>query len=203
MKNNLLALKKLGLVCCLLGSLLQLHSQGLIVPGVATNLIAGEISVANNPAYPLGSGGPFTGFSLRPQGANNFQFDPVVDTGVRVFLVSSNNPISLQPILASSYAELTVPNTYVFNNGVPFYVGLYTGSNLPQNGIYTVNPLFGWARLVNNGGVISLLDSALEYGGGGIFAGTQTIIPVPEPSVLVLSALGGLIFGWRHWQQRR
>ena len=114
-------------------------------------------------------------------------------------MVSLNNPISQQAIVTSSYPELTFPNNYVFNEGSPFYVGLYTGETLPQNGIYD-DPLFGWARLVNNQGVIQMLDSALEYKGGGIYAGTQNIIPVPEPSELELAALGVLLFGFRRWK---
>jgi hypothetical protein len=70
-------------------------------------------------------------------------------------------------------------------------VGLYTGYT-PQNGIYN-NPVFGWAEVVNNNGVIELLDSALEYGGGGIIAGNQTILPIPEPSAISLAALGAML----------
>jgi hypothetical protein len=116
--------------------------------------------------------------------------------------VSPNDPISLQPILSQSYAELLYPNSYVFDEGSPFYVGLYTGNvqSPPPNGIYG-DPLFGWAELVNNNGIIQLLDSAMEYQGGGIFAGTQTIIPVPEPSTFSLAALGALLLGFRRWKK--
>jgi hypothetical protein len=86
-------------------------------------------------------------------------------------------------------------NSYVFNNNSPFYVGLYTGETLPQNGIYN-DPLFGWARLRHNQGVIELLGGALAYQSQGIFAGTQTLIP--EPSALSLIGLGGLLLGFRH-----
>ena len=63
------------------------------------------------------------------------------------------------------------------------------------------NPLFGWAELENVQGTIELLNSALEYQGGGIYAGTQTIIPTPEPSELALAALGTLLFGL--WHRRK
>ena len=99
--------------------------------------------------------------------------------------------------MAHTYTELLYPGRYVFDEGVPFYVGLYTGNqnDAPLNGIYR-DPLFGWAELVNNQGLIQLLGSALEYGGGGIFAGTETII-VPEPSTFGVFGLGALFLGWR------
>jgi hypothetical protein len=96
----------------------------------------------------------------------------------------------------SVHTAATQQRSYVFaNNGSSFYVGLYTGYT-PQGGIYS-NPLFGWAELENVNGSIQLLNSALEYQGGGIFAGTQTIIPVPEPGTFSLAALGVLLLGWR------
>ncbi len=125
------------------------------------------------------------------QGGNAFLFDSFVDEGVRAFFVSASDSISLQPIVAGSYEELTT-TTYTFNNGISFYVGLYTGNDYAVNGVYP-NPLFGWAQLVNLNGEIHLLDSALEYGGAGIYAGTQTIIPVPEPGMLALFSVGGAV----------
>lgn len=190
-------LKLLASTLFIFGVTLRLHSQGFIVPnGVTFNpsgVLGYEVDVLQDP-----TNGNYTGFFLMAQSAISFSFDTYADEGVRVFLVLPSRPVSLQAIQTQGYPELTSPNSYVFNNGVPFYVGLYTGPNLPQNGIYT-NPLFGWARLVNNNGVINFLDGALEYGGAGIYAGTQTIIPVPEPSSLGLLALGGLLLGWWRW----
>jgi hypothetical protein len=187
----------------------MLLAQGYIVPnGVVMNygglFLPTEIDVLHNPANPTNAYS-YTGFNLFPEGrtppttyTNTFLFVPVADIGVRVFLVSSNDPVSLQPILAGAYTELQYPNTCVFANGVPFYLGLYTGNvqHYPPDGIYT-DPLFGWAELVNNRGVIQLLDSALAYQAGGIYAGTQNIIPTPEPGAATLFILGALLFGVR------
>jgi hypothetical protein len=192
----------IGLAC---GSVIRVCSQGYIVPnGVITNysgaILPSEISVLHDPVNHY-----YTGFYLTPQGINTFGFDVIVDVSVRVFFVSPNDPISLQPILSQSYAELRAyQNNYVFNEGIPFYVGLYTGNQnfYPPDGIYS-DPLFGWAKLVNRQGTIQLLSSALEYGGGGIYAGTQNIIPIPEPSAFSLFALGALLLGWRFIHQRK
>ena len=203
-------LKSLVITAFILATIPQLHSQGYIVPNGVTyaglNFLGGyEIDVIHDP-----TNGYSTGFYFTPQGKtqptiyiNTFQFAAIVDVSVRVFLVASNQPISLQPILANSYTELMYPNNYVFNNGVPFYVGLYTGANFappypptPPNQ-YT-DPVFGWAKLVNNQGVIQLLDSALVYKAQGIYAGTQNF--VPEPSGFALAALGALLLGGRRWR---
>ena len=196
-------LKSLAVITCILTAIPPLYSQGYIVPNgvVYSGYIPGagyEIDVVHDPAIYF-----YTGFWLNPVGktlpsvyTNTFQFAGIVDVGVRVFLVPPNQPISLQPILAQSYPELTYPNTYVFADGSPFYVGLYTGNQnfYPPNGIYS-DPLFGWARLVNNQGVIEMLDSALAYQAQGIFAGTLNL--VPEPSVFTLFTFGALLLGWR------
>ena len=62
------------------------------------------------------------------------------------------------------------------------------------------SPMHGWAQLKNNGGTIQLLDSALAYGADGIYAGTRTLITIPEPSTLLLSVAGALLLGFRRWR---
>jgi hypothetical protein len=101
--------------------------------------------------------------------------------------------------------KLLFPNSYVFTNGVPFYLGFYTGykpwdSQGNYTGIYS-NPVFGRGEFVNYQGVIQMLGSGLEIEGGGIYAGTQNIIPAPEPSELALAAFGTLLFGFRRWRK--
>ncbi len=190
-------LQKLALAVFVFAASVQAKAQGYIVPNGVTYLGFGglggyETHVLQNP-----TNGNYTGFLLSPQSQTTFSFSVFLDEGVRVFQVSSNDPISLQPILANAYTELTYPNTYVFANGSTFYLGLYTGNTYPQNGIYN-DPLFGWGEFVNNNGAIQMLNSALEYGGGGIYAGTQNITPVvPEPSTFWLLTLGILFLGWR------
>jgi len=198
MKTKLSCLPVIVLTLAL--SPFPLQSQGYIVQNGVT--YAGyqpgagyEIDVVHDPVNLYS-----TGFFLNPKSANTFQFSAIVDVGVRVFQVSANDPVSLQPILSQTYPELSYPNTYLFADGIPFYLGLYTGNQnfAPPNGIYT-DPLFGWAELVNNGGTIELLDGAFEYQGGGIYAGTQTIIPVPEPSEFALTSIGALLLCFRRW----
>ncbi len=183
----------LAIITFTFASILRAPAQGYIVPnGVTyagyTPTLGAEIHVLQNP-----TNGDYTGFTLPPQGADRFLFNPFTDEGVRTFIVAPNDPVSLQPILASSYTELTVPNSYGFANGSAFYLGFYTGDTFPQNSIYS-DPLFGWGEFINNNGLIEMLDSALEYGGGGIYAGTRNLISgVPEPGTGVLFTLGGLM----------
>ena len=139
-------LKRLAIVSCLFGAIFQLRSQGYIVPnGVSlspgnTTGIGSIITVIQNP-----TAGDYTGFSLAPQSADTFLFNPFLDEQVRTFLVSPNDHVSLQAIQTIGYAELTYPNIYEFDESVPFYLGFYTGYN-PQGGIYT-NPVFGWGGI--------------------------------------------------------
>ncbi len=188
-------------------AILQAFSQGYIVPNGVTYAgdtpgLGAEIHVLQNP-----TNADYTGFFLTPQGGSTFLFNPFLDEGVRTFLVSAGDPISLQPIQARRYAELTSPNSYTFALGAPFYLGFYTGYNpwviTNGTGVYTgiySNPVFGWGQFVNNQGVIQLLNAALEIQGGGIYAGTQTIIPVPEPKSFGMLGSAALLFAWlRRW----
>jgi hypothetical protein len=206
-------MKRFTIMGCLFGAIFQLHAQGYVVQnGVASNglnpVFGYEIDVMHDVVNTN-----YTRFFLNPIGktqpttfTNTFSFSEFTDLGVRVFLVSSNDAISLQPILSQSWTELGVSSSsYVFVAGVPFYVALYTGSNMappypPQPPYTYLDPVFGWAELENVGGTIQLLNSALEYGGAGIYAGTQNIIPFPEPSVFALAALGALLLGIRGWR---
>lgn len=179
------------------------RAQGtLIHDGVVTNQFPGEIDVWN-------PGTQVTGFIFTPAGkqqptfyTNVFHFDEPLSIGVRVFRVSENDPISLQLIAAMAYPELLYPADYVFQADIPFLVGLYTGANItsPSQPYFYTDPVFGWARLVNNQGHIQLLDSALAYQAQGIFAGTENF--VPEPRVLGIAVMGTLLFGFHRWQKR-
>jgi hypothetical protein len=103
----------------------------------------------------------------------------------------------LDSIQAGAYTELVLGNDYGFDPGVPFFLGFYTGhTNGAPPGTYG-SPVFGWGEFVNNQGVIQMLDAALEAEGGGIYVGTQTIIPIPEPGILSIAACGALNLGRR------
>lgn len=195
-------------VAFLLMTASRTFSQGYLVPNGVTWLGYAEgagygITVIQNP-----TNGDYTGFFLAPTGTTNtYQFDPFADEGVRTFLVSSNDSISLQPILALNYTELLSMNSYTFADGSIFYLGFYTGYNPWDShgnytGIYT-DTVFGWGEFVNNNGVIEMLGSGLEYGGGGIYAGTSSIISTPEPSEFVLIVVGASLLIFQRWKNDR
>lgn len=212
-------MKLLASISLLFAALLNVHAQGYIVPdgvlyGGYQPPVGYKVSVMHDPdnLNPLYS--PYTQFWLNPVGksqpsgpTNVFAFSGLADIQVRVFQVSLNDPVSLEPIMAQTYTELTynLTGTYVFESGVPFYLGLYTGSNFappypPSPPLFYTHPVFGWVELVNNNGVIEMLDSALVYKADGIYAGTLTLIP--EPSAFAVAALGASILGFR-WRKAR
>lgn len=107
-------LTKLAIAAVIVFAAFKLPAQGYIVPNgvtyVGLNFFgAYEIDVVQNP-----TNSDNTGLFLTPQGktppasvyTNTFSFGTYLDEGVRVFLVSSNDPISLSPILMQQYAEL-------------------------------------------------------------------------------------------------
>jgi hypothetical protein len=181
------------LLLALVLSATSAFAQGYIVPNGVTYYGFGALGGYETHVIQSPVTGDYTGFLLRPLSQTDFRFASFTDEGVRTFLVSSGSPVSLQHILAGSYPELTYPTSNVLEDGF-FYLGFYTGygpwdSHGNYTGIYK-DPVFGWAEYENDGGVIHMLDSALEYGGGGIYAGTENIIPVvPEPGFLPLFGL--------------
>ena len=171
---------------------LNLPAQGnLVANGITFNGVNTGAGFATTVLQSATSGDYGVVF-LNPQATTIFAFSTTADQGVRTFLVFANNPISVQAIVANSYPELTFPNVYSFPNGATFILGFFTGSTSPVNGIYN-DPLIGWGQFRNVNGSITFLGGALEYGGGGIYAGTQTIIPVPEPGTIALAAAGGAL----------
>ena len=99
--------KKCIITYCLFGASLHIYSQGYIIPnGISLNPggTTGQgsmVTVIQNPVN-----GDYTGFNFKPQGADTFLLSFFADEGVRTFLVSPNNPISLQAILSQNYTEI-------------------------------------------------------------------------------------------------
>jgi hypothetical protein len=188
----------IGLVCAF-ATVAHVQAQGTIVPNGITYSSAGLTAVIHVQQSPTNS--DYAGFGLRPRFTTPpqvyvtiFSFDLHPGESVRAFLVSSNDPISLQAIQAGSYLEMASGGLYGFDLDIPFYLGFYTGStNAMPAGIYS-SPVFGWGEFVNSGGVIQMLDAALVAGGDGIYVGTQSIISVPEPGVLSLVSVGAFLF---------
>jgi hypothetical protein len=197
--------RHLVVLVCFVATVAYADSQGYIVPNGITYSSAGSMAVIDVLQNP--TNGDFARFILKPEFKTVgdvydtiFSYRLVLGESVRTFLASPNDPISLPSIEAGSYSELSMGSYYGFDLDVPFYLGVYTGyTNGVSAGLYN-DPVFGWAEFVNHQGMIQLLDSALVMEGGGIYVGTQTIIPVPEPGELSLFVVRVFMLGY--WAKR-
>ncbi len=61
---------------------------------------------------------------------------------------------------------------------------------------------YGWVALLYDGTTLTMVDSAAETSGVGLYAGTYSPIPEPTTTCLSLTGLAGLAAG-RRWSRRR
>ena len=78
-----------------------------------------------------------------------------------------------------------------------FYMGFATA--LPdwdnETGVHRLRDIFyGWALFEYSEGKLSLVQSALNADGGGIYVGTDRTTPVPEPASGALALVGAVLF---------
>ncbi len=78
-----------------------------------------------------------------------------------------------------------------------FYLGFWLGDT-PGG----VDSIYGWVALVYDGTTLTLVDSAAETRGVGLYAGTYTPIPEPDTAGLALTGVAVLAVG-RRWRRRR
>jgi len=86
-----------------------------------------------------------------------------------------------QPFCNAFTAELGSINMTV---GQPFYLAFALYGD-----IYHPDQIYGWAKLFYDGTTLTLLDSAAETTGVGIYTGTYTAIPEPCMAGLALTGL--------------
>jgi hypothetical protein len=78
-----------------------------------------------------------------------------------------------------------------------FYLGFWLDADAGG----APSDIYGWASLVYDGTTLSLVDSAAETTGVGIYAGTHTPVPEPATGALALAGLVPLVLRrWHKWR---
>ncbi|WP_411845554.1 hypothetical protein AAFN60_18125 [Roseibacillus persicicus] len=125
------------------------------------------------------------------------QFDytgPFLDESVTAFVVNPGDEFSRPNILGGDFVELEAFQTYYLPQ--VFFLGVLTPAQQPGGAISPVppyNPAFGWLRIQNSNGVLSLLDHAIAYESEGIVVGTTITIPEPRFGIFLFIVIAGAL----------
>ena len=109
------------------------------------------------------------------------QYGAAVDASA---LVNANFLVNADPM---EFGSIEMPYNQVF----------YLGFQLDGVGAY----VYGWAALLWNGTDLTLVGSAAETTGAGIYAGTYNAIPEPSAAGLLLVGLAALAMRRRHMRR--
>ena len=83
---------------------------------------------------------------------------------------------------------------FLYGETCQFYLGFSTGLPNWETGVHCSSDIYyGWALFEYSAGKVSLVRSALNTEGGGIYVGTDRTTPVPEPASCALAFLGAVL----------
>ena len=192
-------MKKIITICSIFWATLQLHAQGTIIPNGITYYINGwysSINIMNNDGYAQ------VNFYLAWDTSSDIFVITTIagHSDARIFsfqIDQIGDPFTLQGIQSDAYTELTLGPPWsgfsmTCEEGAPFYLGFYTGTQDGYDKIFT-DPVLGWGLFENVGGIIKMLDSGLESGGDGIIVGTLELVPEPTTCAVFLFGLAGFL----------
>lgn len=127
----------------------------------------------------------YTGFVFSHLSGSSYRYGgSYLDEGLDLYRVFSGDRFTPGGITNGDFVEFAMSAAY--NVPLEFYVGLETPTR--DLGFATLPPAYGWAKLSSSNGVLTVLDSAIDYSGNGLIVGTTTVIP--EPCAHVLFAMG-------------
>lgn len=116
----------------------------------------------------------------------------LLDGGAELYLTEELDHFTRQTIDRNDFAVLLEHEPILQMNTIDigtgdFYLGINAGTDYISESFN--RSLFGWVKLRNAGGQLTLVESAMAYEGDGIVIGTTQCIPEPATYALLLGAL--------------
>ena len=114
--------------------------------------------------------------------------------GIELYLAEELDRFTRQTIDRNDFTVLLEHEPVLQMNTIDvgtgdFYLGINAGIDSENGGNSSKRSLFGWVKLRNASGQLTLVESAMAYEGDGIIIGTTECIPEPAAYALLLGAL--------------
>ena len=114
--------------------------------------------------------------------------------GIELYLAEELDRFTRQTIDRNDFTVLLEHEPVLQMNTIDvgtgdFYLGINAGIDSENGGNSSKRSLFGWVKLRNASGQLTLVESARAYEGDGIIIGTTECIPEPAAYALLLGAL--------------
>jgi hypothetical protein len=156
--------------------------QGHVYPIYTTNTFAVD---QMSQAKPGQASIDYTGFVFRSVSGSNYTFaGSFLDEGVSLFRASENELFTQSALDSGLFQRIDYGSSFDFSDS--FYLCLRTPASGVAWSSYT--PAYGWIKMSSSNGVLSVLDSGIDYSGHGVQVGSLAVVPEPATTAVLLGA---------------